>query len=85
MLQSIDPIIVKEYFSIKDLAKVVNKQSQTIRKWEKKGVISKCKNYGDNGWRQYNRQEFADVLDEILNYPWKRNCLINRLQIRNKR
>jgi DNA-binding transcriptional MerR regulator len=81
MLKSIDTLLAKELFTIKDLAYILDKQTQTIRKWEKKGVISKCGNYGSNGWRQYNRLEFANILEEILNYPWERNTIFNAGQI----
>lgn len=81
MLKSIEDLLAKETFTIKDLAFILCKQTQTIRKWEKKGIISKCKHYGNNGWRQYNRLEFADVLEEVLNYKWERNTIFNPGQI----
>lgn len=76
-MEVINEMLMKSVFTIKDLSKVLDKQSQTIRKWERKGIISKCGHYADNGWRQYNRQEFADVLEEIINYPWERNTIYN--------
>ena len=82
MLTGIDPIVTKEIFTIKDLSYVFHKQSQTIRKWEQKGIIPKCSTYGDNGWRQYNKQEFADVLEHAINYKWQRKTIINPGQIR---
>lgn len=78
---TIEEILVKQVFTIKDLSKVLDKKSQTIRKWEQKGIISKCGNYSNNGWRQYNRNEFADVLEEIINYSWERNTIYNIGQI----
>lgn len=77
----INEMLLKQIFTIKDLSKVLCKKSQTIRKWEKKGIISKCNNYSENGWRQYNRQEFANVLEEIINYPWERSTIYNIGQI----
>ncbi len=83
MLKSIEQLLVKKVFTIKDLAFILGKQTQTIRKWEQKGIISKCANYSDNGWRQYNRQEFADKLEEVLNYKWERNTVFNPGQIQS--
>lgn len=77
----INEMLLKNIFTIKDLSKILDKKSQTIRKWEKKGIIPKCGNYSDNGWRQYNRQEFASVLEEVINYPWERNTIYNIGQI----
>jgi DNA-binding transcriptional MerR regulator len=51
----------KEYFNIKDLAKIVKKETQTIRSWEAKGIIQKPQNRSDNGWREYSRNESATV------------------------
>lgn len=77
----INEMLLKQTFTIKDLSKILDKKSQTIRKWEQKGIISKCNHYSDNGWRQYNRLEFAGVLEEIINYPWERNAIYNIGQI----
>jgi hypothetical protein len=82
MLKSIDVLLAKEIFTIKDLAFILDKQTQTIRKWEKKGIITKCNNYGTNGWREYNRLEFANILEQVLNYPWERNTIFNAGQVK---
>lgn len=77
----IEELLLKEFFTIKDLSNILDKKSQTIRKWEQKGIITKCTNYSENGWRQYNKQEFADTLEEIINYPWERNTIYNIGQV----
>lgn len=81
MLNSIDEILAKKIFTVKDLAFVIGKKTQTIRKWEKKGIIPKCKNYGSNGWREYDCEEFANILETILDYPWKRDIIYNPGQL----
>jgi len=81
MLKSIDELLSKKTYTIKDLAFIFGKQTQTIRKWEQKGIISKCNNYGDNGWRQYTRLEFARKLEEVLNYSWERKTIFNIGQV----
>lgn len=83
MLKSIDELLAKKIYTIKDLAFIFGKQTQTIRKWERKGIVSKCNNYGNNGWRQYNCLEFAKVLEEVLNYPWERKTIFNSGQIQS--
>lgn len=75
MTKIVNRLMFKQIYTIKDLALILNKKTQTIRKWENKGIISKCKNYSDNGWREYSRIEFANILEEIINYPWERNNL----------
>lgn len=81
MIFKIEEIVIKEIFTIKDIARILGKKTQTIRKWEHKGIISKCSNYGSNGWRQYDREEFANILEQILDYPWRRNVIYNPGQI----
>lgn len=80
-MKSIDEILIKQVFNIKDLAYILNKKPQTIRKWETKGIIPKCNNYGNNGWREYTRKELANILETILNYPWKRLTIYNPGQV----
>ena len=74
-------IIQKEEFNIKDLAKIVNKQTQTVRSWEKKGIISKPENKYENGWRKYTKEDLADALDSILKYNWERKVIKNESEI----
>lgn len=77
MKKMIEELSVKKIFTIQDLSKVLGKKTQTIRKWEIKGIIPKCKTYSSNGWREYNREEFANILETIVNYPWQRNTISN--------
>lgn len=77
MQKIIEELSLKNMFNIKDLSLVLGKQTQTIRKWEQKGIIPKCKSYGNNGWREYTRQEFANILETVINYPWERNSIYN--------
>jgi DNA-binding transcriptional MerR regulator len=73
----------KEYFNIKDLAKIVKKETQTIRSWEAKGIIQKPQNRSDNGWREYSRNELATVLESILSYNWQRKVIKNEIEIQH--
>lgn len=77
MQKIISELSLRRIFTIKELSLVLGKKTQTIRKWEQKGIIPKCKNYSSNGWREYSKNEFADILEIIINYPWERKTIHN--------
>ena len=83
----IEKLDQKEFYTIKDICKVTNKKADTIRSWERKGIIKKPKEtmYSvglyNAGWRKYSREEFIQALEDILNYHWQRNTIHNRTEI----
>lgn len=77
-----EELLQKEYFNIKDLAKIVNKETQTVRSWEKKGIIPKPENKYDNGWRMYSKEDLATALENILQYNWQRKVIKNESEIK---
>lgn len=77
-------LLCKQYFNIKDLASIVKKETQTIRSWEKKNIIAKPDTMSDHGkiqWREYSREALANVLEQILKYPWERQVIKNKNEI----
>lgn len=74
---NLDQFLEKEFFTIQDVAKITNRTTQTVRSWEKKGVILEADKRGDNNWRQYSRTRMAEVLEKILNHPWDRKVIKN--------
>lgn len=74
-------VLFKNYFNIKDLAKITNKQTQTIRSWEIKGIIDKPINKDANGWRQYSKYEMITCLERIVKHDWQRKVIKNEKEI----
>lgn len=74
----------KEKFNIKDLAKIVKKETQTIRSWEIKGIINRPEKKTDKKveWREYSREILAETLERILNHNWDRKVIKNENEIR---
>ena len=70
----------KNEYDIKDLRTLLNRQAQSIRKWERKGIIPTARK-GPNGYRIYNRKEFAYTLECILDHDWERDIFYNAGQI----
>ncbi|MNY27554.1 hypothetical protein D3C86_1614660 [compost metagenome] len=31
----------------------------------------------DNNWRQYSKERFTEILNQILSYPWERQVIKN--------
>lgn len=63
----------KEEFDIKDLSTIVGRESQTVRKWEKDQIILGSDKRDAKNWRVYSRKRFIEILDQIMNYDWKRD------------
>lgn len=77
-------ILNKEFFDIRDLATIVKKETQTIRSWEKKNIISKPEQksiHGQKEWRKYSKEDLANTLQTILDYPWERKIIKNEKEI----
>lgn len=74
----------KETFNIQDLARIVKKETQTIRAWEIKNIIKRPMKKTDDKheWREYTKENLAQALEDILNYPWKRKVIKNEFEIR---
>lgn len=77
MTTKLDDILTKEEFNIQDLAFITKRKTQTIRSWEKKGIIPEADGRGDNKWRKYSKNRVIEVLSNILNYPWERQVIKN--------
>lgn len=78
-------ILKKEYFDIRDLANIVNKETQTIRMWEKKNIIPKANRmavHGEKQWREYSKEDLANILEAILIHPWERKIIKNQNEIK---
>ncbi len=74
-------ILDKDEFTISDLAKIIKKQSQTIRSYERKGIIQKPNKKKSNGWRVYSREDLAQTIEKILEYNWERNVIKNKSEL----
>lgn len=70
----------KEKYNIKDLAKIVKKETQTIRSWEIKGIIEKP-GKSSNSWREYSKEDLANTLEVVVNYDWDRKVIKNKTEI----
>ena len=83
----IEELNEKQFYTIKDICKVTNKKSDTIRSWERKGIIHKPKEtmysvgFCYAGWRKYSKKEFIEVLEDIVNHNWERNVIKNKTEI----
>lgn len=83
----IEKLDQKKFYTIKDICEVTKKKSDTIRSWERKGIIKKPSEtiykvgFCNAGWRKYSREEFVQVLQDILDYKWERDTIKNRTEI----
>lgn len=79
----IEELLRKSAFNIKDLSKIVKKETQTIRSWEAKGIIDRPARKTDDKheWREYTREDLAQALENIVNYDWKRKVIKNKSEI----
>ncbi|MNJ90269.1 HTH-type transcriptional regulator CueR [compost metagenome] len=77
MTTPLEKILSKNVFNIQDLAEVTKRKTQTIRSWEKKGIIKDADMRNDNNWRQYSKERFTEILNQILSYPWERQVIKN--------
>lgn len=80
-MSSFEYILKKDTFNIKDLAKIIKRETQTIRVWEKKGIILEADMRGENNWRLYSKNRLIEVLEQILNYEWKRQVIKNTVEV----
>lgn len=76
-MTTLEKILSKNVFNIQDLAEVTKRKTQTIRSWEKKGIIKDADMRNDNNWRQYSKERFIEILNQILAYPWERQVIKN--------
>jgi hypothetical protein len=77
----LEDLLEKEDFNIQDLSKILKRETQTVRVWEKKGIISKADKRGQNNWRVYSRKQLVVVLEQILSYPWQRQVVKNSSEV----
>lgn len=77
MTNKVRKILMKEVYTIQDVAEIVNKTTATIRSWENKKIIPKLKHKSDNGWKMYTRRDLEDLLEHILNHNWERQVIKN--------
>ena len=78
-----DELFNKSTFNIKDLANIVKKKTQTIRSWETKGIIKRQakKTNDQHEWREYTKEDLAQVLEDILAFQWQRKVIKNEAEI----
>lgn len=76
-MNKLDEILQKSTFNIQDLAFITQRKTQTIRSWEKKGIIKSADSRGENKWRQYSVERTIDILESLINYPWERQVIKN--------
>ena len=77
MTDEVRRILMKEVYTIQDVAKIVNKTTATVRSWEVKKITPKHKNKSDNGWNTYTRRDLEELLNALLNYKWERTVIKN--------
>ena len=77
-----EELIYKKFYDIKDIADIFNKDTQTIRSWEIKGIIKKPPKNPFNQWRRYTRKDLMEILNCIINHPWKRTVIKNMDEIK---
>lgn len=80
-MKTLDQLLTKEAFNIQDLAEITKRETQTIRSWEKKGIIQEADQRSDNGWRLYSKERLVDILNQILQHPWKRQVIKNTAEV----
>lgn len=80
-MSALDKVLSKEVFNIQDLAEVTKRKTQTIRSWEKKAIISEADQRDHNGWRQYSKEKFIEILQQILAHPWERQVIKNTAEV----
>ena len=60
-------LILHRIYTIGEVSKIVNKRSDTIRKYEKSNLIPRSKKFGDSclnykNWRYYDSQDVYDMV-----------------------
>jgi len=66
-------ILADDPLTITELGKLLNKESCTIRKWEKNGIVKKPQIV--NGVRRYFQKDLFEVLHDLYNHDWQRNVI----------
>lgn len=61
-------ILLKRIYTVGEVSKIVEKRPDTIRKYEKKGLIPTAKKFGDDcrgysAWRYYNEDEVYEMVE----------------------
>jgi len=77
-----EDFIYKKFYDIRDLAEIFGKETQTIRSWERKGIIKKPPKNPFNEWRRYSRKDLIEILIIIINHPWERSVIKNMDEIK---
>lgn len=54
----------KDYFEVKEAAELLGVSKQTIKKWEKKGVLSSTR-HPVSRYRRYKREDIQNLLKHI--------------------
>lgn len=80
-MASLDQLLEKELFNIQDLAEITKRKTQTIRSWEKKGIISEADQRTETNWRLYSKTRMIEILEQLLNYPWERQVIKNQAEV----
>ena len=80
-MASLDQLIQKENFNIQDLAEITKRETQTIRSWEKKGIILEADMRTETNWRLYSRTRMIEILEQLISYPWKRQVIKNQAEV----
>lgn len=80
-MKTLDNLLTKENFNIQDLAEITKRKTQTIRSWEKKGIIKEADQRSANKWRLYSKERLVEILVQILEYPWERQVIKNTAEV----
>jgi len=61
-------LLLKRVYTVGEISKIVQKRSDTIRKYEKKGLIPTAKKFGDeyagySSWRYYTEEEVYQMVE----------------------
>ncbi len=81
-MRNLEKLLQKKEFNIGDLADIIQRETQTVRIWEKKGIIDEADMRAKNNWRMYSPNQLIFVLEQILNYGWKRQVIKNTQEVR---
>lgn len=76
-MNKLEEILEKEAFNIQDLAFITQRKTQTIRSWEKKGIILEADKRASNNWRLYSIDRTVNILEKIISHPWERQVIKN--------
>lgn len=76
-MTKLEEILSKNEFNIQDIASITQRKTQTIRSWEKKGIIPEADGRAENGWRKYSKTRVVEILEKIVNHPWERQVIKN--------